>query len=70
VSLLFLSVVSLLFVRCVCINVRTVIRIYVCCNNLNAHLTTQESMVRGLVAQTVDGNLRVRAPGFRSGASP
>ena len=27
-------------------------------------------MVRGLVAKTVDGNLRMRAPGFRSSASP
>jgi hypothetical protein len=30
----------------------------------------RESMVRGSAAQTVDGKLRVRAPGFRSSAFP
>jgi len=30
----------------------------------------RESVVRGSAAQTVDGKLRVRAPGFRSSAFP
>ena len=39
-------------------------------NNFYAQLSPQQSTVRGSAAQTVDGILRVPAPGFRSSASP
>jgi hypothetical protein len=44
---------------------------YVRCNDLYAHCTPAESMVRGSAAQTDGVKLRVRAPpGFRSSAFP
>jgi len=70
VIVLFPAFLWLLFIHYVFITIGKVIQIYVCYNNLYAHRSPQESMVRGSEAQTVDSNLRVLAPGFRSSASP
>jgi len=40
------------------------------CDDLYAHYPPQESVLRSSVAQTVDGDLRVRAPRIWSSASP
>jgi len=64
------SLFLLLFVYRVFINIHAVIRIYVCCNNLYAYFSLQESIVRCSANQTIDGNLRERAPGLESSAFP
>jgi hypothetical protein len=68
--LLLFSLFLLLFAHCVYVDIHTVIRIYVCCNNLYAHCPQQDSLLRSSTAQTVDGNFRLTAPGFRASASP
>jgi hypothetical protein len=47
-----------------------VLWIYGFCDDTYAHYPPQVSVSRSLAAQTVDGDLRVRAPDFRSSASP
>jgi len=43
---------------------------YAFCDDMYVHDPPQASVSRSLAAQTVDGNLRVRAPGFRPSAFP
>jgi hypothetical protein len=50
------------------LTVGSVLRIYAYCDVLCAHYSPQESVAHSSAAQTVDGDLRVRAPGFRSSA--
>ena len=40
------------------------------CDDIYVHDPPQASVSRSSAAQSVDGNLRVRAPGFRPSASP
>jgi hypothetical protein len=43
---------------------------YAFCDDMYVHDPPQASVSRGSAALTVDGNLRVRAAGFRPSASP
>jgi hypothetical protein len=43
---------------------------YAFCDDTYVHDPPQASVSRSSAAQTVDGNLRVRAPGFRPNAFP
>jgi len=52
------------------VNILSVSWIYAYCDVLCAHYLPQESVPRSSVAQTIDGNLRVRAPGFQFSTSP
>jgi hypothetical protein len=62
----------LLFISCILsfVNILSGLWIYGFCADLYAHSHPQEFVLWSSVAQTVDGNLRVRAPGFRSSAFP
>jgi hypothetical protein len=54
VLVIVFSLFFVLFVHYVCVNIHPVIRIYVCCKNLYAHRSPQESVVGDSAGQTVE----------------
>jgi hypothetical protein len=66
----FCSLVFLLYIVFYHHYIFTALTIYIFCNNLYLHCYPQEPTVWRLAAQTADGDLRVRAPGFRSSSLP